>query len=50
MPHSVNPNSKKKAIARALNNAGFTYPEINNASDDDGQHYSFDCEGTDGEV
>lgn len=50
MPHGANPNAKKKAIATALKQAGFTYPEITNASDSDGQHYSFDCEVTDGEI
>ena len=50
MPKKENPLEKKKQIAQALANSGFTYPTINNASDGDGQHYVFECEYADGDV
>ena len=46
LPYKVNPNAKKKLIAQAINDAGFTYPSIVNSSDGDGQHYVFECETT----
>lgn len=50
LPFGQNPNTKKRLIARALNDAGFTYPAIYNASDRSGQHYTFQCEYADGDV
>ena len=50
LPRKVNPLQKKRQIANALADAGFTYPTINDASDGDGQHYVFECEYADGEV
>lgn len=49
LPLKGNPNAKKKLIADAVNEAGFTYPSITNASDEKSQHYVFECECT-GEV
>ncbi len=50
LPFNQNPNAKKRQIAQALNEAGFTYPSIYNASDKSGQHYTFQCEIADGGV
>ena len=50
LPHKINPLQKKRQIAQALDNAGFTYPGIINASDGEGQHYVFECEYADGAV
>lgn len=50
LPHGQNPRAKKKQIKNALHGAGFTFPSVINASDSDGQHYSFECEYTDGDV
>ena len=50
LPQKVNPRQKKRQIANALADAGFTYPTINDASDGDGQHYVFECEYADGDV
>lgn len=47
LPHGVNPNEKKRQIAEELWAAGLTYPSITDASDEDGQHYVFECEGAD---
>lgn len=46
LPLKGNPNAKKKLIADAINEAGFTYPSIENASNNDNQHYVFECECT----
>lgn len=45
LPHGTNPNEKKRQIAEELWAAGLTYPSVVDASDDDGQHYVFECEG-----
>lgn len=50
LPFNVNPNANKRLIANALHDAGFTYPSIYNASDSNGQHYTFQCEYVDGIV
>lgn len=42
--------AKRKALRRALFSAGFTYPEVTNASDGEDQHFVFECEAFDGEV
>lgn len=52
LPKGVNPNRKKRLLRDALEGIGFTTPEILNASDEDGQHFVFECRiegGTDGE-
>lgn len=49
-PTESNPISVKKQLKTALHNAGFTYPSVTNASDEDGQHYVFDMEYVDGDV
>lgn len=43
LPHGQNPSSGKCRIAQALFDEGFTWPDVTNASDDDGQHYVFEC-------
>lgn len=43
LPDKKNPNPLKLAISRALKEQGFTWPSITNASDGDGQHYTFEC-------
>lgn len=51
LPHGVNPNEKKRQIAEELWAAGLTYPSVTDASDEEGQHYVFECEGAeDGHV
>ena len=40
----------RKALRTALAAAGFTYPGVENASDETGQHFVFECEDFDGEV
>lgn len=50
LPHEQNPRTKKKQIRAALLGAGFTTPAVINASDSDGQHYTFECEYVDGDV
>ncbi len=39
MPLKVNPNAKKDSIKNALFSAGFSYPSIQDVTDDEGQHY-----------
>lgn len=41
MPLKPNPNAKKDSIKNALFAAGFTYPSIQDVTDDEGQHYVF---------
>ena len=43
-PTGVNPEAKKTALKNALFAAGFSYPEIQNMTDADGQHYVLECE------
>ena len=43
----INPLERKKQIASAIRAAGCTWPSIEDASDDNGQHYVFECEGMD---
>lgn len=45
LPHRTNPNTTKRSISNALLGAGFTFPSIVNASDNEGQHYVFEFEG-----
>jgi hypothetical protein len=42
LPLKVNPNTKKESIKSALFAAGFTYPSIQDVTDEDGQHYVFE--------
>ena len=48
LPEKEDPTEKRSTISHALFAAGFTWPYITNASDDDGQHYVFECEYVDG--
>lgn len=49
LPHGRNPNPGKQRIARALFDAGCTWPsDIVNGSDAEGQQYVIDCEYADG--
>ena len=41
MPLKANPNTMKNSIQNALFTAGFSYPSIQDVTDDDGQHYVF---------
>lgn len=42
MPLKVNPNAKKESIKNALFSAGFSYPSIQDVTDNEGQHYVFE--------
>ena len=48
LPTGENPNDALQAIARALWEAGCTWPGVVNAGDDEGQHYVLECEAADG--
>lgn len=48
LPEKMNPNAQKLAISAALSRQGFTWPSIENASDDEGQHWVFECEYVNG--
>lgn len=50
LPNGVNPAGKKRQIAEELWAAGLTYPQVVDASDEEGQHYAFECEAADGHV
>lgn len=41
MPLKANPFDKKDSIQNALFTAGFSYPSIQDVTDDEGQHYVF---------
>lgn len=43
-PTGYNTLTKRRAIKRALSDAGATWPAYENASDKDGQHHVFECE------
>lgn len=45
---SFNSVGRAKQIKRKLFAAGFTWPEMTNASDRDGQHLVFECEAAEG--
>ena len=49
LPHGQNPKAKKRLIRQALFELGGTWPEITNASDEEGQHYVFEFECTEEE-
>ena len=40
----------RKQLCRAVLEAGFTYPEVTNASEKEAQHYVLEFEGVDGDV
>ena len=46
LPNGVRPTEKKRQLCRALQEAGFTYPTVENAGDSTGQHWVFECECT----
>lgn len=48
LPPKQNPNPTKRALQRALFDAGCTWPSILNAGDGEGQHYVLECEYADG--
>lgn len=41
MPLKANPNTIKNNIQNSLFTAGFSYPSIQDVTDDEGQHYVF---------
>jgi len=41
MPLKANPNTMKNNIQNALFTAGFSYPSIQDVTDEEGQHYVF---------
>ncbi len=47
-PLNVNITKQKKIICRALFAAGFTWPEVTDASDENGRHIVFECEIAEG--
>lgn len=47
-PHRKNPQETILAAERALDGAGFTWPSLTDASDEEGQHWVLECEYTDG--
>ena len=48
MPLKANPNTIKNSIQNALFTAGFSYPSIQDVTDEEGQHYVFLTEYTEG--
>jgi len=48
LPHGRNPNATVRTISRALWNQGFTWPGVENASDESGLHYVLECEYVNG--
>jgi hypothetical protein len=44
VPLKANPHTKKEQIKNALFEAGFTYPSIQDVTDEEGQHYVFEFE------
>lgn len=46
--NNVNPNAKKLLISAALAGVFGTWPEIVDASDEDGQHYVFELQAMEG--
>lgn len=43
-PTGYNTLAQRRAIKRALSDAGTTWPSMVNTSDKDGQHLAFECE------
>ncbi len=48
LPNGRNPNATIRTISRALWNQGFTWPSVENASDESGLHYVLECEYVNG--
>lgn len=48
LPHKENPQAAILSLSQALFSAGFTWPELTDATDSDGQHWVLECEFTDG--
>lgn len=44
LPRGQNATAKKRQIRHALEETGFTSASIENASDEDGQHWVIECE------
>lgn len=47
-PLCENITQRIKQTKKALNDAGFTWPELTNASDKESRHIVFECEATEG--
>ena len=47
-PLGENWNGRVRATKEALFAAGFTWPEFTDATDQDGQHFVFECEAAEG--
>lgn len=47
---SNNTMARRKALRQAIHDAGFTYPSVENATDDEYQHFVYEFEDVDGEV
>ena len=50
LPRGKRPMKTKRELCRAVLEAGFTYPSVENASDQDSQHFVLEFEGIDGDV
>lgn len=48
LPNRQNPNEMRLLIARALADAGCTWPDETPANEESGQHYVLECEYTNG--
>ena len=48
LPNGRNPNATIGTISRALWEQGFTWPSVENASDESGLHYVLECEYVNG--
>lgn len=47
LPHKEDARAAILSISRALFDAGFTWPNLTDASDEEGQHWVMECEYTD---
>lgn len=50
LPVGQSPMKKKRQLCRALLAEDFTYPTVENATDEASQHYVLECEAMDGEA
>ena len=48
LPHKENPHAAILALSRALFDRDFTWPNVTNATDAEGQHWVLECEYADG--
>lgn len=48
LPHPENPHALILKLEKGLFDAGFTWPSLTDASDEDGQHWVLECEYADG--